>query len=260
VSEILLAHWNAGEAAERAKRLRRAGHRVRVLADARNSAPRDVRESPPAAFVIDLSRLPAHGLALATWLRAQKATRPAPIVFVGGEPEKVERARAVLPDATYAEWHVIRSALASALRRPPAKPLAPGVFAQYAGRPLAAKLGIRAGSRVALLEAPPRFSRTIGTLPQGAMMTSVAASSDDLRMLFARTRFELARGFAAATRGLRDGAAVWIAWPKRTSSATSDLSQQAVREFGLGRGWVDYKICAVDDTWSALCFRKRRAG
>jgi hypothetical protein len=30
-----------------------------------------------------------------------------------------------------------------------------------------------------------------------------------------------------------------------------------VRSFGLAAGWVDYKICAIDETWSGLLFTRR---
>ena len=46
-------------------------------------------------------------------------------------------------------------------------------------------------------------------------------------------------------------------WPKRSSGVPSDLEQTAVRAFGLGAGLADYKICAVDATWSGLLFTRR---
>ena len=55
---------------------------------------------------------------------------------------------------------------------------------------------------------------------------------------------------------------LWIIWPKQASGMASDLTQQYVRETGLAAGLVDYKICAVDATWSGLLFtrRKRQVG
>ena len=55
-----------------------------------------------------------------------------------------------------------------------------------------------------------------------------------------------------------DRGAVWIAWPKKASGVKTDLSQTIVREVGLGAGLVDYKICAIDATWSGLLFALRR--
>jgi hypothetical protein len=54
------------------------------------------------------------------------------------------------------------------------------------------------------------------------------------------------------------GGRLWIAWPKKASGRQTDLDQSAVRRFGLDAGLVDYKICAVDETWSGLCFARRK--
>jgi hypothetical protein len=50
-----------------------------------------------------------------------------------------------------------------------------------------------------------------------------------------------------------DGA-LWIAWPKRASGVPTDLGDNVVREYGLAAGLVDVKVCAVDETWSAIKF------
>jgi hypothetical protein len=39
----------------------------------------------------------------------------------------------------------------------------------------------------------------------------------------------------------------------------TDVTQPAVREFGLTAGWVDFKVCAIDETWSGLAFARRSA-
>jgi hypothetical protein len=41
-------------------------------------------------------------------------------------------------------------------------------------------------------------------------------------------------------------------------SDTEKRNFESVREFGLGAGWVDYKVCAIDETWSGLCFARRK--
>jgi DNA-binding response OmpR family regulator len=91
MNRVILIHWNAGEAAECAERLRRAGYDVSHFGADRGAAGyRALRDDPPDAFVIDLSRMPSHGRAVGVFLRQQKGTRHVPIVFAGGS-----RARAV---------------------------------------------------------------------------------------------------------------------------------------------------------------------
>jgi CheY-like chemotaxis protein len=255
---LVLVHWHAGEARVHAAKLERGGHRVTSFSDpGGGEALRAVRQNPPDAFVIVLDRLPSHGRAVGEWLRQQKATRHLPLVFVGGKPEKIDGVRRLLPDATYAQWPQLRRTLQAALRRPPANPVVPGPMAGYSGTPLPRKLGIRADSIVALVAAPADFSTTLGSLPAGATLRPHARGTAQVVVLFVRSRADLARRFPAAARATADPGRLWIAWPKKTSRVQSDLSEPDVRGFGLARHWVDYKICAIDSTWSGLCFARR---
>jgi hypothetical protein len=47
---------------------------------------------------------------------------------------------------------------------------------------------------------------------------------------------------------------LWIAWPKRSSGRATDLTDNVVRGLVLPQGLVDNKVCAIDETWSALRF------
>ena len=73
-----------------------------------------IKSSLPDAVVIDLSRIPSHGRAVAQSIREAKYSRHLPIVFAGGEPDKVARTKQLIPDATYASWGRIKSALSKA--------------------------------------------------------------------------------------------------------------------------------------------------
>lgn len=257
MKRVVLIHWKPEEAAERLEFLRRSGYEAQACAPAGSAGLRQFGEVPPDAFVIDLGRLPAQGLAVGVELRRRKATRLVPLVFAGGAPEKVQRARQILPDAGFAEWDQVAKTLHAALRRAPAAPAVPGTMAAYAGTPLTRKLGIRPGAVVALIGAPARFERKLEPLPEGVRLTSRAREADRV-LLFASSLLELARRFPAAGEGVKNGGSLWIVWPKQASGAETDLTPAAVRRFGLDAGWVDYKICAVDDTWSGLCFSRRR--
>ncbi len=256
---VHLVHWRAAEAEERAARLRAAGYEVEHAGLDGPAARRRLREAPPAAVVIDLSRLPSHGREVAVALRQHKVTRGLPLVFAGGDPEKVERIRALLPDAVFTTWEGVAKALAAAIARPPRDPVVPpSHMAGYSGRPLAKKLGIKPGAVVGLIDAPEDFAATLGTLPEGATLRRGARGRCDLLVWFVRSRAALAAGLGRLT-ARDDLRALWIAWPKKTSAFAGDLSEREVRATGLAAGLVDYKICAVDETWSGLLFARRRA-
>jgi len=255
MTRILLIHWNAAEAEERAELLRKAGHRVVTYSEHRALGFRKFVDDPPQLFVIDLSRLPSHGREMAGWIRRQKATRHVPLVLVGGEPEKVDKTRALLPDAAYSEWRGIRGAIRRALAEPLAKPVVPGTMAGYSGTPLPKKLGIKPGATVVLVGAPREFQTALEPLPEGVAFRRSAGAPV---ILFARSRADLRKRFPGAVGAMAEGGSLWIAWPKQASGVATDLSEAVVRAHGLDRGFVDYKICAIDATWSGLCFAKRR--
>jgi CheY-like chemotaxis protein len=258
VRRVVLIDWSPTWAARHAGWLRGAGYEVETRAPRNGSELKPLQDRPPHAFVIDLGRLPSQGCAVAVFLRQRRATRGVPIVFADGEPEKVARVRGLLADAAYAEWRDIRGALRRAMTAPPARPLVPPTMAGYSGTPLPKKLGFRPGSLVALLGAPPGFEGKLGALPEGVRLQRRARPRPRVIVLFAKSLGDLARRFPAAARALSEGGALWIAWRKQASGVRTDLAERAVRALGLQAGFVDYKICAIDETWSGLCFARLR--
>jgi len=181
-----------------------------------------------------------------------------PIVFAGGDPEKVARVKALLPDAVYASWRGVRGAVARAIAHPPpayGKPRSR--LAGYAGTPLPNKLGIKPGTDVLLVGGPQDFDRILDKLPEGARVRRRGRGGADLVMWFVRYRRALERDVVEMAARLGRGA-MWIVWPKRGSEVPGDLSQQLVRKAGLAAGLVDYKIGALDRTWSGLKFTRRK--
>jgi hypothetical protein len=257
MARIVLVHWNAAEARQRTARLMRAGHDVELYSTPDGERLRAFSAGPPDAFVIDLDRLPSHGRAVGTALRQDEATRTVPLLFVGGDGARVERTRVLLPDAVYTDWGHVLGELRAALRRRPARPIVPGTVRGYSGTPLVKKLGIRPEDTLVLLGAPEGFESTLGQLPPGARVRRDARSRGRVLLLFVRSRPELARRFPVAARALEPGGRLWLVWPKKAAGLDTDLREADVRAFGLGNGFVDYKICAVDATWSGLCFARR---
>jgi CheY-like chemotaxis protein len=257
VTRVRLIHWNPTEARACSTRLRGLGYTVDSRPPAMPELLRELPSSPPAAVVIDLTRSPSQGRDLGILLRQRKVTRPIPLVFAGGAPEKVARVRELLPDATFTEWETIAAALRRAVAHPTAAPVVhTSAFAAYAGRPLVQRLGIKRGMHVALVGAPSEFKGTLTPLPQGVRLTAVPSHVSDLILWFVRRPSDLKRGLPKMRMSLGK-AHMWIAWPKGGTAAKGDLTQQVVRAQALAAGLVDYKICSVDTTWSALLFRRR---
>ena len=255
---VRLIHWNAAEARLRLGELQNLGFVVDVNPPAGPEWLRDLRQNPPDVVVIDLSRLPSQGRDFGLALRFQKATRYIPLVFAGGALEKVERVRQQLPDAVYTTWEEIGEAVHEAVAHPPQDPVYPqSTMDGYRGKPLVTKLGIKPGMRVGLLSAPKGFTHTLGSLPAGVVLLDGLEEGCELLIWFVRSRSELDQGIASlAIR--RDFRSLWIAWQKKGAGAVTDVTQNHVREAGLTRDLVDYKISSLDETWSGLLFSRRK--
>src|ERR1700722_8114221 len=132
--KVRLVCWNRDLSQERVPVLERAGFTVDASPLNPSSLIGHFRAAAPHAALIDLDRLPSHGLAVATALRGSKSTRHIAIVFAGGPEEKVERIRRDLPDACYADWKSVIPALKKAIENAPAEPVQPiGHMERYAG-------------------------------------------------------------------------------------------------------------------------------
>ena len=125
-------------------------------------------------------------------------------------------------------------------------------MAGYSGTPLYKKLGIRPGFRVRTTSAPPDYADLISPVPADVTISLSIRSKIDLWHFFTRSRSELKSALPRMMRGIRPEAAIWVSWPKKSSGVATTVDGDTIRELALPLGLVDIKVCAVDDTWSAL--------
>jgi CheY-like chemotaxis protein len=216
----------------------------------------ELRANLPDAVVIDLTRLPSHGREMARTLRGSRATRHVPLVFVDGEADKVKATKALLPDATYTTWARAKGAIAKAIAKPVRDPVSPGDL--MSARPAVSKLGIKPGFRIAVLASPKGFAGTLKPLPVKVTFTARPDAKVDLFLCFARSAREL-HAHLVSIEGIAQRQTVWLLWPKKASGTKTDLDGNVVRNTGLATGWVDFKVCSVDATWSGLAFKRRNS-
>jgi hypothetical protein len=129
----------------------------------------------------------------------------------------------------------------------------------YSGTPLAKKLGIGAGCRLHLRDAPPNYAALLTPLPKGLRLVPRIGADTDLIHIFATRRTQLERALRASLGAMRADAVLWVSWPKKSSELAGELSEDTVRELALPLGLVDVKVCAVDATWSGLKLVVRKA-
>jgi len=250
---VRLFHWRAEEAQTLVAALRAGGYTVEYPGDKANGRWRSLRENPPLAAIIDLTRLPSHGRYVAAEIRASKSMRSIPIVFVDGDPAKIERIRKDLPDAVYTS----RTRLVSALKR--VKPLSHPVVAprmmNRTDRTTAEKLGIKAGARVALIDPPADYVRVLGKLPKDASLEEEPDEMLPMTLWFVRDPDQYLAGLGRM-RKRAITSRIWIIYPKGRQA--SGLTQGLIREAALSVGLVDYKVCSVSEIWTGLLFTRKK--
>ena len=247
MARVLVIHRDPPEATERAARLRALGLDASPYLSLGSRGFRSIHQDPPHVILIDLTRLPSYGKAMGVLLRRDKFLRSIPLVFVEGDPEKAAQVRAILPDAVYTPWTKAAPAIDRAIRQAPSEPVPPRV----PSTPLLAKLGIGENSRVALVHPPEGFE-----LP-GAPIQKQATGADVV-LVFFRKSAALSRELPGLASMTGKGRRLWVLWPKKASGAESDLTLVRIREMASAHGLIDYKVCAVDTTWSATTLGKRR--
>ena len=126
--------------------------------------------------------------------------------------------------------------------------------------PLVKKLGIKAGHRVAVLNAPEGFAAALGPLPGDVEFFDVldAVEAVDVVLWFGTERAGLERIVRDVRSVLEQDGGLWIGWPKRASGIATEVTDDVVREIALPTGLVDNKICAIDASWSGIRLVIRR--
>lgn len=129
----------------------------------------------------------------------------------------------------------------------------------YSGKPLAGKLGIRTGMRFFVKNPPANYAELIGPVLQEVHWLKRLSSDLDMAHVFVKQSAELGRQLRALLPRLKDDGMIWVSWPKKASKVPTDVTEDTVREWCLPMGLVDVKVCAVDETWSALKLVIRKA-
>jgi len=253
---VRVIHWNAPEAAPLIEIVRDAGFVAEFEPDTNGAiVARAIKGSLPDAVLIDLSRLPSQGREMAVWLRNQKTTREIPIVFFGGESEKVERIKSVIPDAAYATETTIGQLLKKACAGRAANPVVPpSAMERFAGKTAAQKLGICAASTVAVMDAPRDYALLLGPMPDGVEFFEDPPEVKNVTLWFIRDA-EAMLGALRQMRAIAANTKLWIVWPK---GQTNRFREGSIRELGIENGLVDYKICSVNGQWSGILFARKK--
>ena len=122
----------------------------------------------------------------------------------------------------------------------------------YSGTPLAKKLGIKQGSRMFLLDAPEGYASLLDPLPQDVQFDNHPSHAVDIAHVFVTRKEDLKEYLTTFRKKLKPDAVVWVSWPKKAAKVPTSVSEDTIRELALPLGFVDIKVCAINEIWSGL--------
>jgi hypothetical protein len=131
-------------------------------------------------------------------------------------------------------------------------------MAGYSGTPLAQKLGIKAGQKVATIGRPAGYGKLLAPLPDAVSFATNVEPGSAFIHLFVSERKGLEKELKRLRKLIADTGTLWVSWPKKSSGVATDVTEDVIREVALPLGFVDVKVCAVDETWSGLKLMIRR--
>jgi hypothetical protein len=131
-------------------------------------------------------------------------------------------------------------------------------MAGYSGTPLAQKLGIKAGATVVVINPPDNYRSLLGKSADEVKFGSGVTANSKFVHFFTKRRTELEKQLKHLRSKLADAGTLWVSWPKKSAGVGTDITEDVIRAVALPLGFVDVKVCAVDEIWSGLKLMIRR--
>ena len=124
--------------------------------------------------------------------------------------------------------------------------------AGYSGTPLAKKLGVEDVQRTWRHGMPSSVAEEIARSGESPTLVKSSASGLQMAHIFVTRRIELAPLLSQLRERLAPDGILWVSWPKKSSKVETDITEDRIRQEALPLGFVDVKVCAIDETWSGL--------
>jgi hypothetical protein len=132
-------------------------------------------------------------------------------------------------------------------------------MAGYSDTPLAQKLGIKLAMSVTVINQPANYRQLLGEAADGVEFSDRTTTDSSFVHLFTPRRSELEKQLSQLRKKIPDTATIWVSWPKKSAGVPTDVTEEVVRAVALPLGFVDIKVCAINETWSGLKLMVRRA-
>lgn len=119
-------------------------------------------------------------------------------------------------------------------------------------KPLAEKLQLKSGRKVAILNAPSSFNKALGKLPSGVEIVRETEKADVV-LIFVHNQKELDKALPRVRKMLlANDSFVWVNYPKLSSKLKGDINRDTIAADALKQKLEGVAMVSIDDDWSAL--------
>jgi hypothetical protein len=115
------------------------------------------------------------------------------------------------------------------------------------------KMRFQAGQRMLIMNAQEAY---LDNFPQELEFDRQPEGMYDFVQLFVHSIAELEELGPVAVKAVNNNALLWISYPKKSSKIKTDLNRDAGWENITEAGYEGIALVSIDDTWSAMRFRK----
>lgn len=127
------------------------------------------------------------------------------------------------------------------------------MLAGYSKTPLLKKLGIKEGFSIKLYNKPTYYFELLENFPHNLIICEQDNPAPvDLIHYFATDLNSFKTDLEHLQNSIKQNGMIWISWDKTKSKNIDAVNENIIRTEALKLKLVDVKVCAVDETWSAL--------
>jgi len=120
---------------------------------------------------------------------------------------------------------------------------------------LAAKLQVKPGAKMLIMNAPQGYTDLLADLPPGAELTTSGSGTFDFVQVFVYNKADVDRFASQAIKAVKPGGMLWFSYPKKTGKIKTDIHRDIGWDAVNNASWEGVRLISVDDTWSALRVR-----
>ncbi len=124
--------------------------------------------------------------------------------------------------------------------------------AGYSSTPLSKKIGLKENQIFLVINKPKNYETLFETLPTKPTTKNNPKILKDIIHFFTKENKELTENLPFLKQQIKQNGIIWVSWPKKSAKVSTDITEDKIRNFALQIGLVDVKVCAIDETWSAL--------